>query len=117
MEQIVFDRYNKGHNKHKARYYDSSKVCICGYYGYVDNYNFLYNSKWGWLETFEKDKDWQKEFWGWMIKKEYITREDVSTEDKNNWAYFMQGIDKMESVIPTKQMLVGYIKEFMEQFI
>ena len=53
-----------------------------------------------------KNRIWRKEmdkFWGWMYKKNY------AFNDKSNWLFDERGL----STIPTKQMLIGYMIEYL----
>lgn len=124
MKQIDIDRYNKRQDKY-FKYYpgifddepghfsmDIYKKYQCKQEISENSlYNFLFDPKYGWRKMFDKDPDYQKEFWAWLCKKKYAVRHNLDNgveyalvdKDGNNiWEY-----------IP--QMLTGYILEFMQE--
>jgi len=102
MKQRDIDRYNKGQDKWKASDWQNGVMlynCNTNKNGtWVVLYDFLFNPKWGWRETFDKDPDWQKEFWEW-IEYHYTPKT------------YSLGLEKG---VTKPQMLTGYIQEFME---
>lgn len=126
MKQWIIDRYNKGQDKwyfHGGKEKCKNRIVIN--VGDNDNtisgfYDFLFNPKWRWLDTFHKDKEWQQEFWKWMEKKGYggsaygfahclftMSGQLGSNKRKRSRQYILE---------PRKRLLVGYIQEFMEQY-
>jgi len=124
MKQLIIDRYNKGQGKFILINYRNGYIKIVTddskHHYTISLYDFLFNSKWGWLDTFLKDKEWKKEFWSWMEKKGYgiIHNLDKGAEYallykfekySNSNRYMKKRIWKWD-----KKMLIGYIMKFIE---
>ena len=103
MIQIDIDRYNKGQDKYWYGVIiddDFSRKLISLD---INLYDFLFNPKWGWRETFDNSPEYQKEFWEWMEKNDY------------GWSGYLICRNSDDGILPRHQMLLGYIIEFMQE--
>ena len=133
MKNKLIDRYNKGQSKYKIHAINKHGVSIDGKLTYTQIHDFLNNPEYGWRETFDKDSDWQKEFKVFMktktirnkkvdtmrfvyfndehIKDTWVMQTKICYNSKyfGDWSWF--------NIPMTKEMLAGYIQEFIEEII
>ena len=120
MKQYIPDRFNKGQEKYKLIGFPVEYIIEDKYYdkegkksgSAIRFYEFLFNPKYGWRETFDKDPDWQREFWAWMESAKVA----VKLDSEERW-YIFGGENYDIPTFPNKKLLTGYIKDFMEELI
>ena len=117
MNQLILDRYNEEKLHIVENDSDYIGTVIVDDVP-VDNYKFLFDPKYGWLDHFHSMYEWQYEFWKWMERKRYaqiIDNASKLVEDyvvKINVFGFVVKIQSLNT-----KLLIGYIKEFIEELI
>lgn len=111
MKKFIIDRYNKGQdNKTASISVDHVGMDIhlqwmdgeTRVFTHITLYDFLFNPKWGWLDTFHKDPDWTTEFFQWFNDNHHYIYNYLETSFGDN--------------IPN-ELLTGYILEFMQEIM
>jgi hypothetical protein len=70
------------------------------------------------LETFHNDPDWQEEFWDWMENKKYgKSYYDGYYDIGQDKGMFICKLNSVPLHAIPKQMLTGYIHEFIQEYI
>ena len=121
-KEIIIDRYNKRHDNLKVDCIDISWKVVIGPKGggfecTKEIYTFLFHARWGWIETFHKDEDYQREFENWMDENNHggIDTFGQLLISKGNFHIQVTLLNGIVRVPMTEQMLTGYIKQFMEE--
>ena len=105
MQNIEIDRYNKGQHEYIIEYISNDRtVFFKSRFIGKDFYRFLIDPEYGWREMFDKDPDYQKEFWEWMAENGYGSNPGHRLGDHYSGYY-----------TPQFQMLTGYILEFVQE--